>query len=307
MDSFQDVQNAFKAQLEYFMDWHFTLDNILEYVGNREIPIPIASATMDGCMEKGRDITAGGAKYNATGGATLGVGTLADSLAAIKYMVYDKKLCSARELYDAVLADWEGYELLRQRVVNEVPHYGNGDPYADELAAWAIDLFTGRLNSYVSARGGHRAGVYSAGAHMMQGYETHATPNGRRSGEPVSDGASPSQGADRCGPTGVARSIIALHPYNFGNGLQFCMKFHPTSLRGHGGTEKLRQFVSAFFEQGGMQIQYNVVDSDTLKKAQAKPEEYRDLVIRVAGFSAYFVELYRDLQNDLIRRTDIIA
>ena len=307
MESFQDVQNAFKAQLEYFMDWHFTLNNILEYVGNREIPIPVASATMDGCMEKGRDITAGGAKYNATGGATLGVGTLADSLAAIKYMVYDKKLCSARELYDAVLANWEGHELLRQRVINEVPHYGNGDAYADELAAWAIDLFTGRLNSCVSARGGHRAGVYSAGAHMMQGYETHATPNGRKSGEPVSDGASPSQGADKCGPTGVARSIIALHPYNFGNGLQFCMKFHPTTLAGHGGTEKLRQFVLAFFEQGGMQIQYNVVDSDTLKKAQAAPEEYRDLVIRVAGFSAYFVELYRDLQNDLIRRTDIIA
>lgn len=307
METFEEVQNAFKAQLEYFMDWHFTLNNIMEYVGNREMPIPMASATMDGCMEKGADITAGGAKYNSTGGATFGVGTLADSLTAIKYMVYDKRLCTARELHDAVLANWEGYELLRRRIMNEAPHYGNGDPYADELAAWAIDLFSGRLNSYVSARGGHRAGIYSAGAHMMQGYETHATPNGRKSFEPVSDGASPSQGADTCGPTGVARSILALHPHNFGNGLQFCMKLHPTSVRGPEGTNKLRQFVSAFFTQGGMQIQYSVVDSETLKEAQAKPEEYRDLVIRVAGFSAYFVELYRDLQNDLIRRTDIYA
>jgi formate C-acetyltransferase len=256
-------------------------------------------------MEKGRDITEGGAKYNSTGGATFGIGTLVDSLAAVKYMVYDKKLCTARELYDAVSANWEGYELLRQRVINEAPHYGNGDPYADELASWAIDLFTGRLNSYVGARGGHRAGIYSAGAHVLQGFQTYATPNGRRSGEPVSDGASPSQGADRKGPTGVARSIIALHPYNFGNGLQFCMKFHPAGVRGKDGTEKLRHFVSAFFDEGGMQIQYNVVDSDTLRQAQARPEEYRDLVVRVAGFSAYFVEICKDLQDDLINRTDI--
>jgi pyruvate formate-lyase/glycerol dehydratase family glycyl radical enzyme len=307
MDSFVAVQSAFKAQLEYFMDWHLTLNNILEYVGNREIPIPIASATMDGCMESGCDITAGGAKYNSTGGATFGVGTLVDSLASIKYMVYDKRLCTARELYDAIMADWNGYELLRRRIMNEVPHYGNGDPYADELASWAIDLFTGRLNSYVGVRGGHRAGIYSAGAHVREGSRTHATPNGRRSGEPVSDGASPSQGADRNGPTGVARSVIALHPHNFGNGLQFCMKFHPASVRGQDGTEKLRQFVSTFFDEGGMQIQYNVVDSDTLKQAQARPEEYRDLVVRVAGFSAYFVELCSDLQNDLINRTEIYA
>jgi pyruvate formate-lyase/glycerol dehydratase family glycyl radical enzyme len=305
MGSFEQVQEAFKAQLEYFMDWRVTLNNILEYVGNREIPVPVASATMDGCMESGRDLMIGGAKYNSTGGATLGVGTLADSLAAIKYMVYDRKLCTAHEIYDAVLANWEGYEPLRQRIMNEVPHYGNGHPYADELASWAIDLFSGRLNAYVSARGGHRAGIYSAGAHIMHGYQTHATPNGRRSGEPVSDGASPSQGSDRNGPTGVAKSIIALHPHNFGNGLQFCMKFHPTTLRGKDGNEKLQQFVSTFFDEGGLQIQYNMVDSDTLRQAQASPEDYRDLVVRVAGFSAYFVELHKDLQDDIISRTDI--
>ncbi len=305
MDSFEQVQNAFKAQFEYFMNWHLTLHNIMEHAGNPEIPVPIASAAMDGCMENGRDLTAGGAKYNSTGVATLGVGTLFDSLAAIKYMVYDKKLCSARDLYDAVMADWEGHEQLRQRIINEVPHYGNGDAYVDELGSWAIGLFTDKVNSSIGARGGYRAGIYSAGAHVAHGYQTYATPNGRRSGEPVSDGASPSQGCDRNGPTGVANSIIALHPYNFGNGMQFCMKFHPISLRGKDGNEKLRQFISAFFKEGGMQVQYNVVDSKTLRQAQAKPEEYRDLVVRVAGFSAYFVELYKDLQNDLISRTEI--
>ena len=305
MDSFDQVQDAFKAQFEYFLDWHLTINNILEYVGNPLMPVPMASATMDGCMENGRDMMLGGAKYNSTGSAILGIGTLADSLAAIKYMVYDNKLCTARELYDAVMANWEGYEPLRQRMINEVPHYGNGDPYADELAGWVADLFSSRTNAYVSARGGHRAGIYSAAAHIPTGYQTYATPDGRRNGQPVSDAASASQGADKNGPTGVVKSILTLHPSNFGNGLQFNMKFHPSALQGKEGTEKMKQFVETFFDEGGMQLQYNVVDSDTLRKAQASPDDYRDLVVRVAGFSAYFVELYEDLQNDLIIRADI--
>ncbi len=305
MNSFEQVRDAYKAQLEYFMDWHFTLNNIMEYVGNPLIPVPMASATMDGCMESGRDMMMGGTKYNSTGSAILGVGTLADSLAAIKYMVYDKKLCTARELYDAVIANWEGYEVLRQRIINEVPHYGNGEPYVDELASWVADLFSTRTNAYISARGGHRAGIYSAGCHVPQGYQTYATPNGRLDGQPLSDAASPSQGCEKCGPTGVMNSILALHPSNFGNGLQFNMKFHPSSLRGQDGNEKMQQLIWTFFDEGGMQVQYNVVDSDTLRKAQANPDEYRDLVVRVAGFSAYFVELYEDLQNDLISRSDI--
>jgi formate C-acetyltransferase len=305
MSSFEQVQEAFQVQLKYFMDWQLTLNNILEYVGYPLIPVPMASATMDGCMENGRDMMAGGAKYNSTGVAILGVGTIADSLSAIKYMVYDKKLCPAQELYDAVMANWEGYELLRQHIINKVPHYGNGDPYADELAGWVADLFSRRANTNEGPRGKHRAGIYSAAANIIQGYKTFATPDGRRNGQPLSDAASASQGADKSGPTGIAKSILALHPSNFGNGLQFNMKFHPSSLRGEDGNKKLLQFVSTFFNEGGMQLQYNIVDSDTLRKAQANPEDYRNLVVRVAGFSAYFVELYEDLQNDLISRTDI--
>lgn len=305
MSSFEQVQDAFREQLKYFMDWHFTLNNIMEYIGNPMVPVPMASATIDGCMENGRDMMLGGAKYNSTGSAILGVGTIADSLAAIKYMVYDKKLCTARELYDAVMANWQGHELLRQRIINEVPHYGNGDPYVDELAGWVADLFSARTNSYISMRGGHRAGIYSAGCHVPQGYQTYATPNGRFDGQPLSDAASPSQGREKCGPTGVMRSILALHPSNFSNGLQFNMKFHPSSLRGQDGNEKMQQLIRTFFDMGGMQVQYNLVDSETLRKAQKNPDEYRDLVVRVAGFSAYFVELYEDLQNDLISRSDM--
>ena len=305
MQTFDQVKEAFKAQLEYFLDWQFTIYAICEYVGIREMPVPIASATIDGCMESGRDMMWGGAKYNSTGVATMGVGTLADSLAAIKYMVYDRKLCTGRELLDAVLADWKGHELLRERIKNEVPKYGNGDPYADDLATWAIHLFADKVNSYVGPRGVHQAGLYSAAANIMWGYMTGATPNGRGNREPISDAATPSNDAEKNGPTGVMQSVLALDSGRFGNGLQFNMKFHPTSLRGTEGNEKLRRLVESFFEQGGQQVQYNVIDSAVLREAKAKPEEYRDLVVRVAGFSAYFVELYEDLQDHLIARAEL--
>ena len=305
METFADVQAAFKAQLEFFLDWYLTLNTISEYVGIREMPVPIASATMDGCMESGRDMMWGGAKYNSTGVATMGVGTLVDSLAAIKYMVHDKKLCSGRQLYDAVMANWKGHELLWQRILSEVPRYGNGDPYADELATWAIGLFATKANSLVGPRGQHQAGLYSAAANIPYGYMTYATPNGRRNGEPLSDAATPSNDAEKSGPTGVMASILALDPSQFGNGLQFNMKFHPTSLQGEDGTEKLRRLVEAFFAQGGNQVQYNVIDSQVLRQAQANPDDYRNLVVRVAGFSAYFVELYEDLQNHLIARAEL--
>ncbi len=305
MDSFEQVQQAFKTQLEYFMDWQFSLNNLMEHVGFRMMPVPIASATMDGCMQNGRDMLLGGAKYNSTGVAILGIGTIVDSLAAIKYMIYDKKLCTARELYDAVMANWEGHEHLRSRIINEAPHYGNGDEYADELATWMADLYTHRVDSYKGPRGGYRAGIYSAGAHLLYGYQTWATPDGRRNGQPISDSASPSQGVVRNGPTGVARSILALHPSNFSNGLQFNMKFHPSSFQSQEGTEKMKQFIWSFFQQGGMQLQYNIVDADTLRHAKENPDEHRDLVVRVAGFSAYFVELYEDLQNEIITRSEV--
>ena len=304
MGSFEEVKAAFRAQLEYFMDWHVSINNIMETVGNPYCQCAIASATMDGCMESGRDMMVGGAKYNSTGGAAIGMATAIDSLLAIKYLVFDKKRCSARELYDAVMKNWEGEEPLRQLAVNEVPYYGNGDKYADELASWVSDMYSSRYNSYIGPRGGHRAGIYSAGIHVSLGYGIHATPNGRKAGEPVSDGISPSPGADKCGPTGVAQSIIAIHPRNYGNGIQFCIKLHPTSVAGQQGNEKLRQYIWTFFEEGGMQVQYNVVSADMLRQAKANPEEYRDLVVRVAGFSAYFVELHDGMQNNLIMRTD---
>ncbi|MBQ8831422.1 MAG: hypothetical protein IJ017_07460 [Oscillospiraceae bacterium] len=304
METFEDVKKAFADQLEYIMDWQHTFDTLTEYVGNPQVPVPIASATVDGCMESGRDMLVGGAKYNSTGNACIGIGTCIDSLLAIRYAVFEKKICTARELYDAWIANWEGYEDLRQRIINDTPFFGNGDPKTDEIASWVSDMYTSRINSYRGPRGGYQAGIYSAGVHVDMGKGVFATPNGRKAGAPLSDGASPTQGADKCGPTGVAQSVLALHPKNYRNGIQFNMKFHPKAVEGEEGVMKLRSFVEAFFEQGGMQVQYNIVSSDVLKAAQKNPEEHRDLVVRVAGFSAYFIELVPELQNDLISRTD---
>jgi formate C-acetyltransferase len=305
MQTFEDVWAAYEKQHAYFMDWFVTLNTIMEVNGNPQVPVPIASATMDGCMENGRDLMVGGAKYNATGGAAIGIGTAIDSLVAIKYLVYDKKICTARELYDALAANWQGYEVLRQRALTEVPYFGNGDPYSDEIAERVSSLFADTYKSYLNPRGAHNViGLYSAGAHIMLGNGTAATPNGRLAHTAVSDGASPTQGTDKNGPTGVARSILALQPHKYNNGLQFTMKFHPKSVEGAEGSEKLRQFIWSFMQQGGMQIQYNVVSAEDLKTAQKNPDEYKDMVVRVAGFSAYFVELSDAIQNDLISRTD---
>ena len=304
MTSFEQFREAFAAQLKFYMDWHHKLDLVLEAAGNPLVPVPMASATVDGCMESGRDMFLGGAKYNGCGFAALGLGTTIDSLAAVKHLVFDTKRCTARELYDALMADWEGFEDLRT-AARRAPAFGNGDPEVDALAGWVADQFTSRVNSYSMPRGRCNAGAYSAGVHVAMGYGVAATPNGRRARAPLSDGASPTQGSDRCGPTGVANSILALHPRNFRNGIQFNMKFSPACVQGHEGVEKLKSFVQSFFRQGGFQIQYNIIDSETLRRAQEDPASYMDLVVRVAGFSAYFVELVPDLQNDLISRTEV--
>ena len=305
MESFEQFKEAFSRQLEYFMNWHHTLCVLTEHVGNPLVPVPIASATMDGCMESGRDMMLGGAKYNSCGYAALGIGTVIDSLAAVKHLVFDEKICTARELYDAIMANWEGYEELRT-AAKKAPTFGNADPAVDELASWVSDMFTDRVTGFTSPRGSCAAGAYSAGVHVAMGYGVWATPNGRQKGEALSDGASPTQGGDHSGPTGIAGSILALHPWKYRNGLQYNIKFHPSCVQGEEGIQRLRSFVTAFFAGGGTQVQYNIISSDTLRKAQKDPAQYKDLVVRVAGFSAYFIELVPQLQDDLIRRTEVM-
>lgn len=305
MKSIEDVKNAYRRILEYVLKMQVSVDNYVEYIIQYHAPEAGLSISMDGCMEKGMDATWGGCKYNSYGGTATGLATVADSLTAIRYMVFDKKLCSAKEMLDAVVANWEGYEDLRQRVLHEVPHFGNADPYADEMMKWVIDTYYGVCRKCHSERAKiYKSGLYSAADHVGQGYTTWATPDGRKAGEPIADAASPAQGRDLNGPTAVCLSEVCYDHSKFMDGVCVNLKIHPTAVRNEEGLGKLRMLTQTYFKQGGLEIQYNIIAGDTMRAAQKDPRTYRDLVVRIAGFSAYFVELGTDNQNDLISRTE---
>jgi len=260
---------------------------------------------MDGCMESGKDVMYGGAKYNSNGSSGVGCANVVDSLAVIKYMVFDKKIVTARELYDAIMKNWEGHESLRQRILNEVPRYGNDNPYTDELARESMEIFASAFLKGTGDRGNQwQVGIYPVSTHVVNGRRTWATPDGRLAREALAEGVSPKQGLDKNGPAAVLKSVAAINHSTFRNGTLLNMKFHPATVQGDEGVKKLRMLVETFFSLGGMHLQYNVVGGDQLREAQTDPEKYKNLVIRIAGFSAYFVELDHSLQNDLISRTD---
>ncbi len=305
MQKFEDVLDAVKKQIEYFVNWHVSLVNTWEYVASEHMQLPLLSATIDGCMESGRDVMNGGAKYNSTGNAGIAIGNITDSLAVVKYMVYDKKLISAKELYEALMTNWEGKEDLRQFILNEAPHYGNDSEYADEFAKWVSDVYGNAVNSATGPRGRYAAGLYPVTTHVLYGLSTAASPDGRKTGEPLADGISPVQQRDISGPTAVLKSVATIDQMKFSNGTLLNMKFHPTALSNETGRAKLIALIRTYFALGGMEMQFNIVSAKVLREAQKTPEEYRDLVVRIAGFSAYFVELYKASQDDIIKRTEL--
>ncbi|MDR1589803.1 MAG: hypothetical protein LBS51_06375 [Oscillospiraceae bacterium] len=302
--TFDEVKAAFEAQVRFFLDWHISFVNFYEVVYSQNFPCITASTTFDGCMEKGMDVTRGGAKYNSTGFTACGIGNVADSLAAIKYLCFDKKLVSQRELYDALRADWEGYENLRETVVNEVPHYGNADPYVDELAVWAMELYADHMNAATGPRGHYTGGTFTMTTHIDFGLGTVATPDGRKEGDPLADAISPRQGFDKNGPTTYLISAAQLPHVKLGNGDQLNIRFSPRAVEGDSGTVKLRDMFKTYFDMGGMQVQFNVVGLETLRAAQDKPADHKNLIVRIAGFSVYFVEMPRVIQDDFITRTE---
>jgi pyruvate formate-lyase/glycerol dehydratase family glycyl radical enzyme len=305
MERFEQVQEAFIKQVEWFVKWHHMNINSFEYVAREVLPQPVVSSTMEGCMEKGMDVMFGGAKYNSTGNSGVGIGNVADSLNIIRHCVFDKKICSARELYDALINNWEGHEELHRYILNEAPHYGNGIPEIDALAGWAAKVFADAVHRTSGPRGRSSAGLYPVTINIMFGKITAATPDGRYKYEPLADGIAAPQGYDKNGPTAVISSIAGINQGDFPNGTLMNLKFHPTALAGSDGWRKLMSLMQTYFDMGGMELQINVVSSDMLRQAQQSPGKYKNLVVRVAGFSAYFVELAKDGQNDLIRRTEL--
>ncbi|WP_193708405.1 glycyl radical protein [Alkalibaculum sporogenes] len=306
MDTFDDVLEAVTTQYKYFLEWQMTMVNMFEVVAAEHMAQPLISCMMDGCMESGKDVMNGGAKNNSCGVPGVGIGNAIDCLAVIKYMVYDHKLCTAKELYEAVMNNWEGKEDLHQFILNKVPHYGNDNEYCDEWAKWLLNLFADIVSSFTNIRGCKFApGLYPVATNVLWGLLTPATPDGRRKHEPLSDGISPVQQLDKNGPTALLKSLANIPQEKYSNGTLLNMKFHPTALSNETGMAKLEALMKTYFSMGGMEMQLNVVSGETLRKAQENPEEYKDLVVRVAGYSAYFVELFKNCQDDLIQRTEL--
>ena len=305
MENMDQLLNAVKRQIEYFVNWHVACECVWESVAEQNMPLPLVSATYDGCMESGKDVMSGGARYNSTGNSAIGIGNVADGLNIIRWLCFDQKLCSTRTLYDAVMANWEGYDELRQLIQGRAPHYGNDDPAADQYVRFVAQVYGDAVNRARGPRGRWSAGLYPVTMNTVLGWGTWATPDGRKTGAPLSDGISPVQGSDKSGPVACLNSVLNFDQTAFGNGTLLNMKFHPTALSGAAGVEKLKAVMETYFDRGGMELQLNIVDAATLRKAQEHPENYKDLVVRVAGFSAYFVEVFKDCQEDLIKRTEM--
>jgi pyruvate formate-lyase/glycerol dehydratase family glycyl radical enzyme len=302
--SFDQLMQAFRGQLAHAIRLKAAYDGIARQVYAEFCPVPFTSLLMSGCLEKGRDYHDGGAQYNLPLMCGVGTGTLADSLAAIKKLVYDENKVSLEELATALRADFKGYERLRQMLLNRAPKWGNGDDDVDTLAHDAVEMFCDELARHRNAEGvPYAANMIPTTTHVWFGALAGATPDGRRARTPFSEGISPVQGMDRNGPTAVIRSMARLdHVRCCGTLLN--MKFHPSALSGPEGVTKFAHLVRAYFKLGGHHMQFNVLAADTLRAAQQHPEEYRTLIVRVAGYSDYFVRLSRDLQDEIISRTE---
>ncbi len=306
MTNMQQVLDAYKTVIDFYTKWQVSMINCYEYLYAMRNPLPLLSATMTGCLESGKDVLWGGAKYNGAGNSSIGHGTVADSLNIIDQVCFRDKIATPAELYDALINDWKGHEDLRQYIVGRCSHFGNNDPEADKYLKFVADTYSEGITRGVSPRGCHwSAGCWPVTLNVVMGMFTAATPDGRHAGAPLSDGISPVQSMDKNGPFSTINSILKFDQSNYANGTLCNMKFHPTALQGAEGDKKLRAVMETYFKGGGMELQINVVSAKMLKEAQEKPKDYEDLVVRIAGFSAYFVEVYKEAQDDLIRRTEM--
>jgi len=302
--SFDDVLDAFRRQLQYLVDVKIRGNNVIERLYARLMPAPYLSLLVDDCIARGRDYNDGGPRYNSTYIMAVAPATCADSLSAIRFHVFDHAHLSMADLLDALRANFEGSEKTRLLLWNRTPKYGNDDSYADDLLAKVFDLFFDAINGRPNTKGGvYRVNYLSTTCHVYFGSVTGATPDGRKAWEPHSDGISPVQGADRHGPTAVIKSAARMDHIRTG-GTLLNQKFTPRLVEGEEGLDHMAHLVRSYFKLDGHHIQFNVVTADTLRAAQAEPEKYRDLIVRVAGYSDYFCDLTPALQNEIIARTE---
>ena len=353
MTTFEQFYDAYKAQMEYAIQLLVNADNAIDMAHAQRCPLPFLSSMVDDCMKVGKTVQEGGAVYNFTGPQGFGVANMADSLYAVKKLVYDEKKITMSELKEALAINYgkglgaEDVAAMTAEIANElkeagknigekevaailntvvaaseapgvkangerilkliekVPKFGNDIPEVDEFARDVAYTYTKPLQNYKNPRGGSfQAGLYPVSANVPLGAQTGATPDGRLAYQPVADGVSPSAGKDVNGPTAAANSVSRLDHSIASNGTLFNQKFHPSALSGRNGLENFVGLIRSYFDQKGSHMQFNVVSRETLLDAQKHPEQYKHLVVRVAGYSALFTTLSKSLQDDIIRRTE---
>lgn len=304
LTEFDDLFSAFRNQLRHAVDVKLGGNRVVERLYADAMPAPFLSALVDGCIESGRDYNAGGARYHNRYVQMVGIGTITDSLSAIRRTVFEEERVSLEELVAATDRDFAGAETLRLRLANRAPRWGNDDDAADGLMRRVFDEAFDAVDGKPTVTGGRfRLQMLPTTSHVYFGSVTGATADGRRAGRPLSEGISPVQGADRMGPTAVLRSAAKMDHRRTG-GTLLNMKLTPAVLEGEEGIEDVAALVRAWFAMGGHHVQFNVVRAETLRAARAEPEAWRDLIVRVAGYSDYFCDLSPALQEEIIARTE---
>jgi len=302
--SYDELFRAFKKQLWHFVDIKVAGNNVIERIYAQYMPVPFLSLLIDDCIQTGRDYHDGGARYNTSYIQGVGLGITTDALTSLKFNVFDKQRFSLAELLEALDHNFEGNEKLRLMLINHTPKYGNDDDYADSIMREIFEAYYEAVTGRKNTRGGHyHINLLPTTVHIYFGSVVGATPDGRKAKEPLSEGISPVQGADHKGPTAVIKSVSKMDHIRTG-GTLLNMKFAPHVLDGNGGIEKLARLVRSYFRLDGHHVQFNVITAKTLQEAQKHPEKYRDLIVRVAGYSDYFVDLGKELQDEIIRRTE---
>lgn len=289
--TYEELFAAYKAQVQHFMRIKLTGNNIIERIFMKYMPVPFLSVLIEDCIRNGKDYMCGGARYNSSYVQGVGLGSITDMLTALRYHVYDKKTIAMETMEKALANDFKGFEELQYQLVYHTPKYGNDDDYADEQEVQVFDMYYDVLSGHKSPRGAdYRVNMLPTTCHVYFGKVTGATPDGRNAWKVLSEGISPVQGADTNGPTAVIRSAAKIDHIKTG-GTLLNQKFTPSLLSTEEGCNNLVHLIRAYFRMDGHHIQFNVVDADTLREAQKHPEDYRDLIVRVAGYSDYFNDL----------------
>lgn len=303
-NNFNELILSFKKQLNHFIDIKIKGNLIIEKLWSKYLPAPFLSILVDDCIAKGIDYNSGGARYNTSYIQGVGMGTITDSLSAIKYNVFDKNKFNLSQLKEALKNNYQGFDEIRKSVWDDTPKYGNDNDYADEILKEVFEIYFSATDGRPNTKGGcFRVNLLPTTCHVYFGSVIGATPDGRLAKKPVSEGISPVQGADRNGPTAVLKSAAKIDHLRTG-GTLLNQKFTPQILSDDVGLDSVLHLIRSYFKMDGHHIQFNVVDAETLRRAQKEPENYRDLIVRVAGYSDYFVNLGLDLQEEIINRTE---